>query len=88
MQPCPYCSGSGQVKSVATVCTEIYEEVRSLAADVRDKRLVLRVNPEVARALGADESSVLKALAEMVAGEVTLQADPLLHQEQFDVVAV
>jgi ribonuclease G len=89
MQPCPYCSGSGQVKSVATVCTEIYEEVRSLAADVREKRLVLRVNPEVARALGADESSVLKALAEMVGGgEVTLQADPLLHQEQFDVVAV
>ena len=88
MQPCPYCSGSGQVKSVATVCTEIYEEVRSLAADVREKRLVLRVNPEVARALGADESSVLKALAAMVAGEVTLQADPLLHQEQFDVVAV
>jgi ribonuclease G len=88
MQPCPYCTGSGQVKSVGTVCTEIYEEVRSLAADVRGKRLVLRVNPEVARALGADESSVLKALAEMVAGEVTLQADPLLHQEQFDVVAV
>jgi ribonuclease G len=88
MQPCPYCSGSGQVKSVATVCTEIYEEVRSLAADVREKRLVLRVNPEVARALGSDESSVLKALAAMVSGEVTLQADPLLHQEQFDVVAV
>jgi ribonuclease G len=88
MQPCPYCSGSGQVKSVATVCTEIYEEVRSLAADVRERRLVLRVNPEVARALGSDESSVLKALVAMVSGEVTLQADPLLHQEQFDVVAV
>ena len=39
MQPCPYCSGSGQVKSVATVCSEIYDEVRKLAADVRDKRL-------------------------------------------------
>src|SRR5512142_1418241 len=88
LQPCPYCSGSGQVKSVATVCTEIYEEVRSLAADVRDKRLVLRVNPEVARALGADESSVLKALAGVVSGEITVQPDPLLHQEQFDVVTV
>ncbi len=77
-----------KLRSVATVCSEIYEEVRSLAADVREKRLVLRVNPEVARALGADESSVLKALAEMVKGQVTLQADPLLHQEQFDVVAV
>src|SRR5512142_953612 len=30
MQPCPYCSGSGQVKGVSTVCSEIYDEVRSL----------------------------------------------------------
>ncbi len=88
MQPCPYCSGSGQVKSVSTVCSEIHDEVRKLAADVRGQRIVLRVNPEVARALGGEEASVVKSLAELVAGEVTLQADPLLHQEQFDVVAV
>ena len=60
MQPCPYCSGSGQVKSVATVCSEIYDEVRKLAADMRGQRLVLRVNPEIARALGGEEASVLK----------------------------
>jgi ribonuclease G len=88
MQPCPYCSGSGQVKSVATVCSEIYDEVRTLAADMRGQRLVLRVNPEVARALGSEEASVVKALAALVGGEVSLQVDPLLHQEQFDVVAV
>jgi ribonuclease G len=76
------------VKSVGTVCSEIYDEVRKLAADVREKRLVLRVNPEVARALGGEEAQVLRALSEATGGEVTLQADPLLHQEQFDVVAV
>ncbi len=55
---------------------------------MRGQRLVLRVNPEVARALGGEESSVLKSLAALTRGEVSLQADPLLHQEQFDVVAV
>ena len=88
MQPCPYCSGSGQVKSISTVCSEIYDEVRKLAAELRGQRLVLRVNPEVARALGGEEVSVVKSLAQLVGGEVALQADPLLHQEQFDVVAV
>jgi ribonuclease G len=88
MQPCPYCSGSGQVKSAATVCSEIYDEVRKLAPDMRGQRLVLRVNPEVARALAGDEAPVLKALAGLTGGEVSVQADPLLHQEQFDVVAV
>ncbi len=88
MQPCPYCSGSGQVKSVGTVCSEIYDEVRKLAADMSGQRLLLRVNPEVARALAGEEASVVRALAALVGGEVSLQTDPLLHQEQFDVVAV
>jgi ribonuclease G len=87
MQPCPYCSGSGQVKNVSTVCSEIYDEVRKLAPDMRGQTLLLRVNPEVARALAGDEAPVLRSLAALTAGEVSVQADPLLHQEQFDVVA-
>jgi len=88
MQPCPYCSGSGQVKSGATVCSEIYDEVKKLAPDMRGQKLVLRVNPEVARALAGDEAPVLKSLASLTGGAVSVEADPLLHQEQFDVVAV
>ncbi len=86
MQPCPYCSGSGHVKSVSTVCAEIRDEVRKIAADMRGQRLVLRVNPEVARALAGSETSVLRSLSEMVGGDIAVQGDPLLHQEQFDVV--
>ena len=61
-QACPYCTGSGMIKSVATVCSEIYDEVRKLAADMRGHGLLLRVNPEVARALAGDEAGVLKDL--------------------------
>lgn len=86
MQPCPYCSGSGQVKNVSTVCSEIYDEVRKLAADMRGQRLVLRVNPEVARALAGSEATVLSSLSELVGGDIAVHGDPLLHQEQFDVV--
>jgi ribonuclease G len=88
MQPCPYCSGSGQVKAVATVCTEIYDEVKKLAVDLRGQKLVLRVNPEVARALAGAEAPVLRSLASLTGGDVSVQADALLHQEQFDLVTV
>jgi ribonuclease G len=88
LSPCPYCSGSGQVKSVATVCSEIYDEVRKLAEDMKGQKLVLRVNPEVARALEADEASVLKGLQALTGGELAVHADALLHQEQFDLVTV
>jgi ribonuclease G len=86
MQPCPYCSGSGQVKSISTVCTEIYDEVRKLAPDMRGQRLVLRVSPDVARALAGAENAVLRSLCELVGGDIAVHGDPLLHQEQFDLV--
>jgi ribonuclease G len=88
MQPCPYCSGSGQVKGVSTVCSEIYDEVKKLAADLHGQRLVLRVNPDVARALAGEEAPVLRSLASLTGADVAVQADALLHQEQFDVVTV
>ena len=86
LQSCPYCAGSGQVKAVSTVCAEIYDEVRKLAVDMMGQRLQLRVNPEVARALAGEEASVLQSLGDLVGAEVQVQSDPLLHQEQFDVV--
>ena len=85
-QACPYCTGSGMIKSVATVCSEIYDEVKKVAADMDGQRLLLRVNPEVARALGGEEAAVLTDLTGLVAREISVQGDPLLHQEQFDVV--
>ena len=85
-QPCPYCVGSGMIKSVATVCSEIYDEVKKLAPDMRGQPLLLRVNPDVARALSAEEAGVLESLTRLVGPDMVVQADPLLHQEQFDVV--
>jgi ribonuclease G len=85
-QSCPYCAGSGMIKSVTTVCSEIYDEVRKLADGLRGHGLLLRVNPEVARGLAADQQ-MLKDLGALVGSEVRVQGDPLLHQEQFDLVS-
>jgi ribonuclease G len=85
-EACPYCTGSGMIKTVATVCSEIYDEVRKLSPDVRGQRLLLRVNPEVARALAGNESGLLRDLTGLVDHEISVHGDPLLHQEQFDVV--
>ncbi len=85
-EPCPYCTGSGMVKTVATVCSEIYDEVKKLAPDVKGQGVSLRVNPEVARALGAEEAAVLKDLSTLLGHDIRVKGDPLLHQEQFDVV--
>jgi ribonuclease G len=85
-EPCPYCAGSGMIKSAATVCSEIYDEIRKLSGDLRGRPLVLRVNPELARALAEEQAELLRDLTSLTAGPITVEGDALLHQEQFDVV--
>jgi ribonuclease G len=85
-EPCTYCAGTGMVKRVSTVCSELYDEVRKLAPHVNGQALLVRLNPEVARALVGSEAGVLRDLESLIGSEIRVHGDPLLHQEQFDVV--
>jgi len=87
-EPCPYCSGTGVIKSSSTICYEILDQVRKLGADIDGPGLVLRVNPEIARALKEEEAGVLKELKDTLRKQVALKPDTLLHHEQFDVMAM
>ena len=87
-EPCPYCSGTGVIKSSSTICYEILSEVRKIGPDLNGHRLVLRVNPDIARALKEEEAAVLKDLKQSIGKDVTVKADVQLHHEQFDVMAV
>jgi ribonuclease G len=86
-EPCPYCSGSGVIKSSSTICYEILDEVRKIGGDIDGHGIILRVNPEIARALKEEESAVLKDLRQALGKEVTVRPDAHLHHEQFDVMA-
>jgi len=84
--PCPYCSGNGFVKSVTTVCNEIYSELRKMSRHLEDAEVVnLRVNPEVAKVLKSNGGRRLQDLEELSGRSILIKADPLLHQEQFDI---
>jgi ribonuclease G len=87
-EPCPYCSGSGTIKSAATICYEILSEVKKIGADVNGHRIVLRVNPEIARALKEEERAVLSDLKDALGKDITIRPDIHLHHEQFDLMAV
>jgi ribonuclease G len=87
-EPCPYCSGTGTIKSSSTICYEILSEVKKVSPELNGHRLLLRVNPDIARALKEEESAVLEDLRQSIGKEVTIKADTLLHHEQFDVMAV
>ena len=84
-QPCPYCTGSGMVKSVPTICYEIQAEARKMAADMEASSLTLRVHPEIAKALKTREAVLVEELEQLTRKSVIIQADPTLHWEQYDI---
>jgi ribonuclease G len=86
--PCPYCSGSGSIKSASTICYEILIEMKKLGGDLEGQGVVLRVNPDIARALKEEESAVLRDMQQTLGKPVTIKPDTHLHHEQFDVMAV
>ena len=86
--PCPYCSGTAVVKSTATICFDILSELRKLRDSLNGHGVLLRVNPDIARALKEGERGVMREIGEVLDGRVTLRPDTQLHHEQFDVMAI
>ena len=87
-EPCPYCAGGGTIKSSSTICYEILAEVKKVGSDMDGAGVLLRVNPDIARALKEEERNVLKDLKHLLGKDVIVKPDVHLHHEQFDVMAI
>jgi len=85
-EPCPTCMGRGSVKTVDSVCHEIFREIIRHSRQFEFKELMVLANPEVIEAL-LDEASASVADLELQTGyPIRLQSEALYGQEQFDVV--
>jgi Rne/Rng family ribonuclease len=83
--PCPYCQSTGYVKSVTTICNEIYVEMRKIAKHLEREDVMLRVNPDIAKELKATNGRFLNEMEELTKRTIIVKSDPALHQEQFDI---
>ncbi|MGD1157034.1 MAG: ribonuclease E/G, partial [Terriglobia bacterium] len=84
-EPCDYCSGSGWIMSVNTVCNEILAEARKMAKQIDGNVITLRVNPEVAKALKSREGGLVSELESLTKKDVIIKSDPTVHQERFEI---
>jgi Ribonuclease G/E len=74
---------------VATICLNLRKELLHLRGRFgQQPELLLRVHPEVARALQQEERAILDELEKSLGVRILLQSDPELHHERFDVVEV
>jgi len=84
--PCPVCEGRGTIKSVETVCFEVFREILREARAFDAQKFLVLASQEVVDQLLDEESTSIAALEEFIGKPIKFQVETLYTQEQFDVV--
>jgi ribonuclease G len=88
-QACPYCESRGRIKSASTVALAVRRQVlRHCAMHPGAREVLVRVNPEVARALQQEQRAIVDELERQLGVTLLLQADAAMHHERYDVLEV
>ena len=85
-EACPTCAGRGTLKTAETVCYEIFREIMREARQFDADRLLVLAAPAVIDRLLDEENLGIAELESFIQRPVTLQAEALYAQDQFDVV--
>jgi hypothetical protein len=62
-------------------------ELKKIGSELDGQGVIVRVNPDIARALKEEEPALLRDLQQSLGKPVTIKPDVHLHHEQFDVMA-
>jgi ribonuclease G len=82
-EPCIHCGGSGRVFRPPTVVRRIERAIRRAAVEAADKRITIRVHPQVALHILEEEPNLLKRLESTYQLNLDLRDDPLMRQDEF-----
>ncbi len=84
-EPCPYCDGSGAVKSRRSVCHEILRAIDREKGELFGRNVMVRAHPEVIGLFYDEERSAFEFAEERIQARIYLQGEPSFHQEEFEV---
>jgi len=85
-EACPTCKGMGAIKTVETVCYEIFREIMREVRQFEANKLLVVASQEVVDMLLDEESSSVEELEEFIGRPISFQVEPLYNQEQYDIV--
>jgi ribonuclease G len=85
-EPCATCNGRGTVKTLETVCHEIFRELQRAARQFEAREFRVMAASSVIARLMDEQSHELAELEEQLKRPIRLQAESLYLQEGFDVV--
>jgi ribonuclease G len=85
-EPCPACDGKGSVKTARTVAYDILREILREARQFDPMEFRVVASTPVIDLLLDDESSHLAGLSDFIGKPISLQSEPSMGPEQYDIV--
>ena len=86
-QPCTYCSGSGRIKSNATIALEIWRDLIKLRDLPDGQDVIVRVNPLVYQTLRSGDP-IFEEIERSLGIHLVFKPDESMHHEQYDVMHI
>ncbi len=85
-EPCPACTGKGQVKTARTICYEILRELLREAKQFNPREFRIIASQIVVDMFLEEESQHLAMLGDFIGKPISLQVENVFHQEQYDII--
>lgn len=86
-QPCPYCEGSGMVRSVTTMTFDILRKLQSLFCENKEPRVIVQVHPDVARRLRNENKDLLEQIEKEFEREITIESVSDFHIHDVKIIS-
>lgn len=87
--PCPYCQGTGRIKSALSMSVLIQRKLKEILSKYRkEKNLSVRVimHPSILARLKNEDGGLITELEQQFGQQLSFRADPAEHHESFKIV--
>lgn len=85
-EPCPICSGTGQIKTARTLCYEILREIQREAGQFNPREFRLVAAQSIVDLFLEEEAQLLAALCDAIGRQISLMVETTYAQEHYDIV--
>lgn len=86
-EPCPYCEGTGWVKSSTTTMIQALRQLEKQCREDGQKAITLTAHKDVIKRLLATQSDAISKLEKKYGRKITLEASPDCHLEFYSISA-
>jgi len=84
---CDHCEGTGRVYTPATVVRQIERSIRRVSLKGAEKKLLIRMHPEVALRIIEKEPDFIRKLGQVTSLKLDMSDDPLLREDEFRILS-